>query len=988
MIECIEHKRLPLFHQKILAYELTLKRPAHELKKLNQSLTSSTVDLNPHQIDAALFAFNSPLSRGAILCDEVGLGKTIEAGLIISQLWAEGKRKIIVVVPASLRKQWQNELFEKFDIPGIIVDGREYKSAKREGLYNPFNHDNLVVIVSIPFAFSKRAEIKAVGKLDLVVIDEAHRLRNVYKKGNKTARGLRKLFAGQPKVLLTATPLQNSLMELYGLTTFIDDKLLGTEYSFKAKFMGDNRGLEVQNLKELKSRLSQICIRTLRRQVQEYIPYTKRISMVEDFTPTEEEHLLYELVSEYLQRPAVAAIKHSQRALMVLIYRKILASSSFAIAQTLESLINNLDRQLKGLQPESIEDIVKDVDGYEEELEEISKKENGENLETDEDDTEEEEREQIFTREEIEAEKQELIRFKELAESIKKNSKGDALLIALKKAFEHNRKMGWPVKAVIFTESRRTQQYLFNILSNNGYKDQITLFSGNNSGPLVRRAYERWERERPHQDRVAKLSKEASIREALIHEFKHHTKILIATEAGAEGINLQFCNIVVNYDLPWNPQRIEQRIGRCHRYGQKYDVVVLNFLNRKNAADNRVFELLDKKLRLFDGVFGASDEVLGAVGSGVDFEKRILEIYQSCRTEEEINRAFDALQAELQEQINEKMLQARAKLLEHFDDEVREKLRIRDEEIKKELTLFDEMLKNLIISNFETTDYRFEDSTHYFNIPDFPPEIVLDIPGNIKPGIFFIGKGKGEAETAEKLHLGHPLVMATIKRAKSIPPEKTHSILLNYTGGGHKITPLEPYIGKSGYWFAFKFRFSGLEEEEHIRHLFFEKDGNSWHALDQDLCNRMAFITPSECDPLDLDRPDQELIDRTLKTIVESLLEEIGIRNEEYFEREMDKLEMYSEEAVLKMEDDLKKIENAWKEAKRNRQRALSFEERMAARKEVQRLEQEYSKMVDKIAFEKKRLFEEKDRELKKLEKKLKIKVHRELLAQACWRLE
>ena len=275
------------------------------------------------------------------------------------------------------------------------------KTISKKDTCNPFDRSNLAVIVSIPFAFSKRDEIKAVGKWDLVVIDEAHRLRNVYKKGNKTAQGLRELFHGQPKVLLTATPLQNSLTELYGLTTFIDDKLLGTEYSFKTKFMGDRRGLEVNNLDELKSRLSNIYIRTLRRHVQEYIPYTNRISMVEDFTPADEEQRLYEKVSEYLQRPEVAAIRHSQRALMILVYRKILASSSFAIAQTLESLMDNLDRQLKGIQPESIETLVKDIEGYEEEIEEIAKREDGETIEGDVE--EQVERERAFTPEEIEA---------------------------------------------------------------------------------------------------------------------------------------------------------------------------------------------------------------------------------------------------------------------------------------------------------------------------------------------------------------------------------------------------------------------------------------------------------------------------------------------------------------------------------------------------------------------------------------------------------
>lgn len=884
-----------------------------------------------------------------------------------------------------MRKQWQNELFEKFNISGVIVDGSEYKISKKDAC-NPFDRNNLAVIVSIPFTFSKRDEIKAVGKWNLVVIDEAHRLRNVYKKGNKTAQGLRELFHNQPKVLLTATPLQNSLMELYGLTTFIDDKLLGTEYSYKTKFMSDRRGLEANNLAELKSRLSSLYIRTLRRQVQEYIPYTNRISMVEDFTPADEEQCLYEKVSEYLQRPEVAAIKHSQRALMVLVYRKILASSSFAIAQTIESLMDNLDRQLKGIQPESIERLVKDIDGYEEEIEEIVKKEGDETIEGD---TEEQvERERAFEPAEIEAEKKELSEFKKLAEGIHKNSKGDALITALKKAFEHNKRMGWPEKAVIFTESRRTQKYLFNLLLNNGYTDKITLFSGTNEGPIGKRAYDRWEKESIYDDKEMKLSKEAAIRDALIHEFRYYTNILIATEAGAEGINLQFCNIVVNYDLPWNPQRIEQRIGRCHRYGQKYDVVVLNFLNRKNAADNRVFELLDKKLKLFDGIFGASDEILGAIGSGVDFEKRILEIYQSCRTEEEIHRAFDALQSVFSEQINEIMIKARSKLLEHFDDEVRARLRTRDEEIKREITAFDEMFLKFMVGSLNLSDYNLEGSNYYLTIPHFPPKITLNMQGKITPGTFFIGEGNKEGETAERLHLDHPLVRAALIVAIEITAEKIYFVTLAYTAGKHKITALESYLGKSGFCVSYKFSCIGLEEEEHLRHLFFVKDSDIWKPLNNDLCEKMMTVTMLECNEIKNERPPGELINESSKVVEEELMKEIGVRNEEYYEREMDKLELYSEEAVLKMQDDLKKIEDTWKEAKGKRQRSLSFEERMFARKEVQRLEHEYSKMADKIAIEKKRLFEEKDKELKSLEKKLKIKVKKESVAQAYWRME
>ena len=203
------------------------------------------------------------------------------------------------------------------------------------------------------------------------------------------------------------------------------------------------------------------------------------------------------------------------------------------------------------------------------------------------------------------------------------------------------------------------------------------LFNGTNTDPASKAIYQRWLAQHAGTDRVTG-SPSADMRAALVENFRDDAAILIATEAAAEGINLQFCNLVVNYDLPWNPQRIEQRIGRCHRYGQKFDVVVVNFLNKNNAADQRVYELLDEKFRLFNGVFGASDEVLGAVESGVDFEKRIAAIYQKCRTPEQIQFEFDQLQQELETEIAEGQRDAREKLLDNFDQEVVEKVRIRE----------------------------------------------------------------------------------------------------------------------------------------------------------------------------------------------------------------------------------------------------------------------------------------------------------------------
>lgn len=972
---------LPLFHQLLFAHELTLKRASSDMRKIEAPLSTAMVDLNPHQVDAGLFAFKGPMSRGAILCDEVGLGKTIEAGLVICQLWAEGKRKIIIVVPASIRKQWQNEMIEKFGIPCVIVDGFEYRQARKNGLTNPFDRDE-VVIVSITFAANKASDISAVGRWHLCVTDEAHRLRNVYKKtGNVQSKKLKELFGSVPKILLTATPLQNSLLELYGLTSFVDDRFFGSEYAFRAKYMTDSEGREGQNLELLKKRLSGIATRTIRKQVQEYVPFTSRIAMLEDFTPTDEELALYDLVSAYLQRPEIASVQARQRHLMILIYRKILASSSFAIAATLQSLVKNLEKRLKGQKPASIENIVRDVDGYEEEEEEIS--------ESDEEVPDGVEEQTVksnkpVSSENLRTELAELLEMEALAKSIQKNAKGDALLVSIEKAFSHARKFGWSEKAVVFTESRRTQEYLLNLLSVNGYKDQITIFNGDNSGPIAKRAFALWEKERTPLEGEGLLSKAAVIREALIFEFKNYTKIMISTEAGAEGINLQFCNIVINYDLPWNPQRVEQRIGRCHRYGQKNDVVVLNFLNRSNAADRRVFELLDQKFRLFNGIFGASDEVLGAIGSGVDFERRILDIYQSCRTEAEINTAFDSLQAELAEQINQKMVETRAKLLENFDDEVSTKFKVINRRVKEDLSVMDLMLSRLVVSVLDIADYEMADGCCSIEITDSTQKAKKR---EFASGSYYIGRFDRQ-RTSDRLHIAHPAVRQLISDTKITKSDAVHHVKLCYTAGRHKISQLEPYIGKSGVWAIYKVAFEGLDTEEHLIHCVIVNENDGWTALTQELADKFVGITAESMAEYSLPLLDEQLMDTALAKTLRGLSQKIGERNEEYYDAELDRLDVYAEESLMKLQDELKKQREELAEARQRKQKAETFDERQSMRKEIHKLELAYSQLSDKIAAENKRLFEEKDKEMKTLEKKLNLRIQKTCIAKALWVME
>src|SRR6185312_4593605 len=340
------------YHSKYFALELTRRCPPDSVEKLAGALVDAQVDLNPHQVDAALFAFRSPLSKGALLADEVGLGKTIEAGLVLSQIWAERKRRILDIVPSNLRKQWYQELTEKFFLPCRILESKFYNAALKKGAFRPFESSD-VVICSYQFAKSKAGDVNAVP-WDLVVIDEAHRLRNVYKPSNVVANTLKNALAGKNKLLLTATPLQNSLLELFGLVSFIDERTFGDLKSFREQFAHLD---QEQVFETLKARLRPICHRTLRRQVLPYVRYTARHPIVQPFTPEEGEDRLYDLVSEYLRRDNLQALASSQRSLMTLVLRKLLASSTFAIAGALVSLSTRLKAKLrKQAPPEALEE--------------------------------------------------------------------------------------------------------------------------------------------------------------------------------------------------------------------------------------------------------------------------------------------------------------------------------------------------------------------------------------------------------------------------------------------------------------------------------------------------------------------------------------------------------------------------------------------------------------------------------------------------------
>ncbi|MCL2591474.1 MAG: DEAD/DEAH box helicase [Betaproteobacteria bacterium] len=965
------HELTP-WHAKYLAYELTRRCPSDSVEKLVGALADAQVDLNPHQIEAALFAFRSPLSRGAILADEVGLGKTIEAGLLLSQRWAERKRKILVIVPANLRKQWTQELADKFFLPSVILEARSFNEEIRKGNLNPFNQASIVVC-SYQFVKTKEPYVRQVS-WDLVVIDEAHRLRNVYKPTNKIANVIKQAIAPFHKILLTATPLQNSLQELYGLVSLIDDYTFGDLKSFKTRF---SRLTGEEDFADIKNRLRPICKRTLRKQVLEYVKYTNRHAIVQEFVPSKDEQRLYDLVSKYLQRPSLYALPASQRTLMTLILRKLLASSTYAISDTLAGLADKLEDAAKSA--ENVEHFPEELAESYEEFDELADEWEEDDKDSEPGRTEKKKLGEAELRE-LREEQAMLREFHRLAQSITKNSKGEVLLTALRKGFATAAKVQGSLlgtgqaalqqKAIIFTESRRTQDYLCRVLEQTEFAEKIVLFNGSNNDPQSKKIYQTWLERYKGTDRVTG-SPTADKRAALVEYFRDEAVIMIATEAAAEGINLQFCNLVVNYDLPWNPQRIEQRIGRCHRYGQLFDVVVVNFLNKNNAADQRVYELLDQKFRLFSGVFGTSDEVLGAVESGVDFEKRIAGIYQKCRTPQQIEFEFDALQKDLEEDVDEARRDAREKLLNNFDQEVIEKVRV---ETGKFLGKFENQL--WMLTRYALRDSaEFSDADMSFTLRSNPfPET------DIHRGPYRLGKNVTDANI---YRIGHPLARKVIERCKS-ECLKSVELVFNYSSSGKNIAILQPLIGKSGWLKCVQYSITTFDTEDHIVFAAFTEDGE---PLDADQCNRLFDLPAQTKKNTSITDGMLDTLEKSLRSCQQEIIDALDSKNGHWFDIEMEKLDKWAEDKRVGLKLNLKRLEDEIKEAKRLVRQAGNLPEKLSLQKQIKTLEQKRDDAWHAYDDAAKEVESKKDELIGNVEAKLKQLLSVEEILTIRWRI-
>ena len=970
------------YHAKYYAHELTRRHAADDVDRLSLSLFDASVDLNPHQIEAALFALRNPLQEGVLLADEVGLGKTIEAALVVCQYWAERRRRLLVICPASLRKQWAQELHDKFAVPTTVVDAVSLRKQSSGDMLATLQRQvgKAVVIMSYQFAAKLEADLRAVP-WDVVVIDEAHKLRNAHRTSNRTGQALKRALQGRKKLLLTATPLQNSLMELYGLSTLIDEHLFGDEAAFRKQFMSSGTGLD-----ELRKRLASFAKRTLRRDVLEYIKYTERKALTQPFNPTDDEQALYERISAFLQKEDSYALPKQQRHLTALILRKLLASSSYAVAATLVTIRERLQGLLTAGKTEDdgsqlVEQLIAEDDLEQDYLEEETSEEE-ENAEAStlaaaENGKPGAAKDAQAVRAAIAAEVDELTAFIKAAQALQTDTKAQALLKALELGFGKMAELRAPCKAIIFTESKRTQEYLHRFLSANGHAGKLVLFSGTNTHEDSTAIYQRWLEEYKGTDRVTG-SPQVDRRTALIDHFRKDdgtgAEIMIATEAAAEGVNLQFCALIINYDLPWNPQRVEQRIGRCHRYGQRFDVVVINFLNTRNQADQRVLELLTEKFNLFSGVFGASDEVLGRIEGGLDFEKRILQIYDTCRQPEQIEAAFNALQTELEEVISDRIKDTQSQLLENFDEDVHDRLKLRLQDAEARLDKLGRWFWG--VTRYALNDRaRFDEQSYAFSLSAPPTGIAT--------GRYQLIRGAAQPDMlAHAYRLSHPLgewsIDASLNAATPVATLK-----LDYSKHGARVSVIEKLRDKSGWLTLARLEVTAYETTEALLFSGLTDDGQ---VLDQEACEKLMTI-PAAGKPTPLSTTVPEALLANSQRAVAATIAQVLEANQRLFNEERDKLERWADDKLLAAEEALKNTKARIAQLKRDARKAATLQEQDGIQRELSELERKQRRLRQEIFAVEDEIIAKRDELIASLQQRLQEKTSNETLFSVRWQV-
>jgi hypothetical protein len=959
--------------RRYLAERLVRLRRADEHQRYASSQRQGRIDPNPHQIDAVIFALKRIPEGGCILADEVGLGKTIEAGLVIAQLRAEGAAsRVLLVVPKPLLGQWQDELYRLFGIQAI--EGR----MDRDGFSGPG-----VFLVGREIAGGERgaAILRDSEPFDLCVIDEAHEVfANIYKRFDKygdyiadspearTADRVRSFLRQTPALLLTATPIQNNLTELWGLVQYVEPTgtLLGNLRTFRDVFCdGDDRLLVPGQDHELRRRIETVVQRTLRRQAQDFLdrPFVARHAQIFEYSMTPEEKSLYDDVTAYLLEPQLFAFRGNQRRLLLIGFHRLMGSSVPALAASLRKVAERLNGMLSGDPLEGTSALLEDLEDDELQLEPEADG-NG-----------------VADPLRIEAERQRVRDFIARAESLPRDSKAEKLLEVMRVIATRPPDRQ---RVVIFTESLKTQSYLEDLLIKRGglNPERITLFRGVNESPRAAMALEHWQKEIGETlPSYRRPSRSVAIRLALVHEFRTRSQVFISTEAGAKGLNLQFCDTIINYDLPWNPQRIEQRIGRCHRYGQEHDVTVINFLAADNEAQRLTFEILSRKLDLFGKVLDASDVVLHEpstdapetlVGSlGNDFEVRLRRIYERARTVTEIEAELRRLREEMDEQRNdfETTWARTAGLIEtRFDQRVKQVFRKLQTDLPKELARLDAELDQLITGFLCASEvpYRRIGENGYV-LFELSPSTRLP-EGWREGGTIVVGQAR-DREDADPVHLGHPLVQAAVDEARAATQQRCSvAWIVDETAPEE----LKCQKGSRGRMVVTRVRYEGFERTDRLVPTVMVKGQPTsltlesvYWLFDHPLTDR-AGLNP----PLDIENELNDLIEERL--FVEQA--DAASHEQQRFEQGVEQIERYMEDQLLVLRRRFHTAMVALRVAEDKRDTVLGSEARNQAEDRVRKIQEE----IDELQVEIERIQNRNDPEYEKWRGRMHSRRYRE----------
>ena len=543
----------------VQAVRLKAGQPDSELRSLKQ-LDENSVKMLEHQVDAAYRALFE-MDGKALLADEVGLGKTIEVGMILKEMhFRETNDSVLILTPAQLAKQWQAELREKFGLEFV---------CNYDDDFNGFDsHD--YIIASIDTAKSDRYRQAVLRRdWDVLVLDEAHYVKNEETDRYELIEQLTYNYA----FFLTATPIQNELTDLYNVVSLLRPGLFGTRDVFHQYFINSEQETLV-NRNELQDRLDRVMIRNRREDTD--VDFTERRVDTRKFEPSPAERELYQTVSDYVKG---AYSQDQGQKLVLMLLQKEVVSSPEALETTIRK---RLDDQSELTQTEELESII------------------------------------------------------DLINNIDTVTKQERLLDIVEEARENVEKG----RVIVFTQFRATQRRVAERLASEGYT--VHSFHGGHS---------------------------SQEKEEIIESFEEQGGILVSTDAMSEGRNAQFCNILVNWDLPWNPMRVEQRIGRIHRIGQKRQVYVFN-MALKDTVEEYVLERLYHKIDLFQQSVGELSEILTRLEeSGKSFEDEIFERLVNANSEVDLENNFDAMAVDLQEQrdLAEKLEEFNSGVFEGFD---------------------------------------------------------------------------------------------------------------------------------------------------------------------------------------------------------------------------------------------------------------------------------------------------------------------------------